>query len=366
MVIWLIGMSGSGKTTIGKQLFNKLVISKNKWVFLDGDVFRNILGEDLGHSIEDRRKNAYRISRFCEFLSLSNINVVACVLSIFHDNQKYNRENIQDYKEIYLEVGMDKLIERDNKQLYVKAKEGKIKNVVGMDIEFTPPLAPDYILNNNKDNISFDAHIEKIIKSFGIALEDSYSYTRRNLLHYPEKYQYSDFQGKDFFNKYRDDRAKCISYLTTRINMINEDQNLIKEPVINKKYYEKNNLLLKEFLSFILSCDVSNLKEDKSILLTIIKRFEVSKKLYKTYSKVNIRKSSKEYKDILNYSLFSLVLQKFHNKTKVKEEKMIYLNSILKVNDILSSIRKDIVLQIDIKYTIRSMKGELELTKNLI
>ena len=148
--------------------------------------------------------------------------------------------------------------------------------------------------------------------------------------------------------------------------MINEDQNLIKEPVINKKYYEKNNLLLKEFLSFILSCDVSNLKEDKSILLTIIKRFEVSKKLYKTYSKVNIRKSSKEYKDILNYSLFSLVLQKFHNKTKVKEEKMIYLNSILKVNDILSSIRKDIVLQIDIKYTIRSMKGELELTKNLI
>ena len=58
MVIWLIGMSASGKTTIGKKLFDKLSASNEKWIFLDGDTFRNILGEDLGHTIEDRRKNA--------------------------------------------------------------------------------------------------------------------------------------------------------------------------------------------------------------------------------------------------------------------------------------------------------------------
>ena len=63
MIIWLIGMSASGKTTIGKKLFNQLQQSSEQWLFLDGDTFRNILGEDLGHSIDDRRKNAYRISR---------------------------------------------------------------------------------------------------------------------------------------------------------------------------------------------------------------------------------------------------------------------------------------------------------------
>ena len=53
MVIWLIGMSASGKTTIGKKLYDKLKFSKDKWIFLDGDIFRNILGDDLGHTIED-------------------------------------------------------------------------------------------------------------------------------------------------------------------------------------------------------------------------------------------------------------------------------------------------------------------------
>ena len=55
MVIWLIGLSASGKTTIGKKLIEKLTMSKDKWIFPDGDTVRHMLGEDLGHTIEDRR-----------------------------------------------------------------------------------------------------------------------------------------------------------------------------------------------------------------------------------------------------------------------------------------------------------------------
>ena len=56
MVIWIIGMSASGKTTIGKKLHERLLLSEEKWIFLDGDTFRNILGEDLGHTVENRKK----------------------------------------------------------------------------------------------------------------------------------------------------------------------------------------------------------------------------------------------------------------------------------------------------------------------
>ena len=197
MVIWIIGMSSSGKTTIGKKFYQKLKYSKEKWIFIDGDIFRNILGEDLGHTIEDRKKNAYRLSKFCEYLNLQNINVVASVLSIFHDNQKYNRENIPNYKEVFLDVKFEKLKERDNKQLYKKALEGKIKNVVGVDIKFVPPLSPDLVIDNNLDNPDYENLVHKIIDKFKIEVDNSYIYTENNLLNFPNTYQYSKYQGKN-------------------------------------------------------------------------------------------------------------------------------------------------------------------------
>ena len=68
MVIWLIGLSGAGKTTIGKEVQKLWSLNGRKAVLVDGDSFREIMGDDLGHSMEDRRKNAGRISRFCKLL----------------------------------------------------------------------------------------------------------------------------------------------------------------------------------------------------------------------------------------------------------------------------------------------------------
>ena len=96
-------MSASGKTTIGEKLFEKLNLLDEKWIFLDGDTFRNIFGEDLGHSIEDRRKNAYRISRFCEYMNSQGVNVLACVLSIFHN------ETLDDFLKSNLVLDTKKL-----------------------------------------------------------------------------------------------------------------------------------------------------------------------------------------------------------------------------------------------------------------
>ena len=367
MVIWIIGMSSSGKTTIGKKLHSRLNLFNEKWIFLDGDTFRNILGEDIGHNIEDRKKNAYRISRFCEFLSSQNINVIACVLSLFHDNQKYNRNKIKDYKEIYINVSLENLIKRDNKNLYAKAFNGEIKDVVGVDIEFNPPYSPDLTIDNNKDNVDFDFMINNIIKEFKIKIEDYYIYTKNNLLEKPLKYQYSLLEGKSFFDNFFKDRNECLKILKERYDKF-KSYNLISNDLeLTDRYISEKSLILKEYLLFLLNDKYIDKQEHLKTFNVLIKRFEVSKKLFKSYDIVEIKKNSKEYNDVLTYSLFSLVLQLFFHKTNIVEQKIIYINTILKANDILSSITKDkIILPLEVSYSINAFKGEIEITNNYI
>tara|TARA_B100000767_G_scaffold235683_1_gene229068 strand:- start:1559 stop:2650 length:1092 start_codon:yes stop_codon:yes gene_type:complete len=362
MVIWLIGMSASGKTTIGRKLHNQLELSGEKWVFLDGDAFRHILGEDLGHSFQDRRKNAYRISRFCEFLSIQGVNVLACVLSIFHDNQEYNKINIPNYKEVFIDVDFDELIKRDNKELYIKAHQGDIKNVVGVDIEFKPPLSPDLTIDNNANNPNFEEITERIIKGLNINLDRKYKYTKKSLLENPHKYEYSKFEGDQFFIRHQNDRKDSINFLEKRSSYLNNEFKLEKLKYIN--HLNDKHLILKDFLIYLLQNN-NELESQKDIVLTLIKRFEVGKKLYLTYDLEEIRKSSLDYKNNLSYALFSLVLQKYYERESGKEVKLIYLNAILKLNDILSSIKQDIIRPIEIKYCIKAFQQELNIVRHI-
>lgn len=149
MVIWLIGLSGVGKTAIGREVYNLLKVKRQNVVFFDGDIMREIMGGDLGHTLEDRLHNAHRICRFCEYLDSQGIDVVCGILSIFPETQQWNRENIPHYFEVYIRTPMEILIQRDSKNLYRRALAGEIKNVVGIDMEFPEPPQPDLIIDND-------------------------------------------------------------------------------------------------------------------------------------------------------------------------------------------------------------------------
>ena len=163
MVIWLIGLSGSGKTTIGKKLYSELKTHHPNLIFVDGDEFREVMGNDLGFSYEDRQKNAYRFSNFCYFLDKQNIHLVCCVLSNFPEWQKWNREKFKQYFEVFVDTSLEKLVERDIKNLYKLAISGKKSNVVGVDIPFVPPENADLILDNNHDFKDISPQVKKIL-----------------------------------------------------------------------------------------------------------------------------------------------------------------------------------------------------------
>jgi cytidine diphosphoramidate kinase len=163
MVIWLIGLAGSGKTSIGKALYARMKAQNPATVLLDGDHVRALMGDDLGHTIEDRRRNGQRICNLCRYFDSQDIDAVACVLSLFHDQQAQNRSDLKDYFEVFIDVPMEVLEQRDQKQLYSGARAGRIKNVAGIDIPFAPPKHPDLVIKNAEPCSDFAAQADAIL-----------------------------------------------------------------------------------------------------------------------------------------------------------------------------------------------------------
>lgn len=163
MVIWIIGLSGSGKTTLATRVVERLRLLNEKVVLLDGDTIRSLFKNDVDHTIDGRRRNAERLSALSKFLSDQGIHVVAAVLSIFPEWQRWNREQIPAYAEIYVKAAMPTLLRRDIKNLYAKAIAGEIPNVVGVDIPFPEPEAPDLVIENDLDRTDFSSLIDDIL-----------------------------------------------------------------------------------------------------------------------------------------------------------------------------------------------------------
>lgn len=151
MVIWLIGLSGAGKSHIGRQLYKRMKEEEQATVLVDGDEIREIFRHDRGadaYTVEGRRRNAERIRELCAWLDRQEINVVCCILSLFEESHRWNRETYSKYFEVYISAPIDVLIERNPKNLYRRAKRGEVDNVVGVDIPFQAPKNPDLVIEN--------------------------------------------------------------------------------------------------------------------------------------------------------------------------------------------------------------------------
>lgn len=162
MVIWLVGMYASGKSTLAEEIKRILEKENINVLVLNGGDIRQILGGDLSYSEEDRKRNAERVSRICKYLSDQGIVVICAILSIFEETRKWNRDNIDRYHEVFVNVSLNNLLLRDTKQIYRKALNGEAKNVVGVDIEFKKPENPNIIIDNNQPRESL-AELAQII-----------------------------------------------------------------------------------------------------------------------------------------------------------------------------------------------------------
>ena len=166
MVIWLIGLSGAGKTTIGKCVHREWKKHEPNTVLVDGDEIRELFSlnqEDSDYSLDGRRKNAERIKHLCAWLDRQGVNVVCNILLLFSDVSDWNRENLSGYLEVYISTPLDVVKKRDSKGLYSAAEKGEMKNVVGIDIPFPPPAHPDLTIDNSDSNPEHELVAKQIL-----------------------------------------------------------------------------------------------------------------------------------------------------------------------------------------------------------
>lgn len=148
-VYWITGLSGAGKTTVGKELYDDLRARGVNTVLLDGDALRQVFSGLMGYTAAERRKFGINYSHLCKLLSDQGITVVCCTINMSHAVRAWNRKNFDDYVEVFLDVAIDDLIKRDSKEIYSSFLAGKITDVVGMDIVPELPKAPDIVINND-------------------------------------------------------------------------------------------------------------------------------------------------------------------------------------------------------------------------
>jgi bifunctional enzyme CysN/CysC len=148
-VLWLTGLSGSGKSTIANALEKKLFSLGMHAYVLDGDNLRLGLNKDLGFTKEDRAENVRRVAEVAKLLVDAGLIVITALVSPFEQDRAQAKAIFEEgeFKEIFINTPVEICIERDPKGLYKKAAKGEIPNFTGVGQDYEAPKSPDLTLD---------------------------------------------------------------------------------------------------------------------------------------------------------------------------------------------------------------------------
>lgn len=147
IVYWITGLAGAGKSTIGSALYYELRKEQNNIVILDGDILKQLTGG--GYSESERRARAEKYSILCKTLADQGITVIICTIAMFQSVRDWNRKHIEKYIEVFLDVPVEVLSQRDKKGLYSRQRNGVLKDVAGLDVKAELPENPSITLKND-------------------------------------------------------------------------------------------------------------------------------------------------------------------------------------------------------------------------
>ncbi|OMQ42870.1 sulfate adenylyltransferase subunit CysN [Ensifer sp. 1H6] len=148
-VLWLTGLSGSGKSTIANHLEKLLHANGRHTILLDGDNLRHGLNRDLGFTEADRVENIRRVAEVAKLMADAGLIVIVAFISPFRSERQLARDLMEpgEFIEIFVDTPLEECVRRDPKGLYKKAFSGQIRNFTGIDSPYEPPENPEFHVN---------------------------------------------------------------------------------------------------------------------------------------------------------------------------------------------------------------------------
>jgi bifunctional enzyme CysN/CysC len=157
-VIWLTGLSGSGKSTISHELERELFNVNMQTYILDGDNIRHGLNCNLGFSPEDREENIRRVAEVARLMADAGLVVVTAFISPYRQDRRRAREIAleggHDFIEIYVDAPVEVCEQRDTKGLYKKARAGEIKEFTGISAPYEAPDSAEITVHTDRQSIA--------------------------------------------------------------------------------------------------------------------------------------------------------------------------------------------------------------------
>ena len=154
IVVWLYGMSGSGKSTIANAVEKVLHEQGRMTTILDGDNLRSGINKNLGFSDDDRRENIRRVSHMARVFAEQGIITFVSIITPRHELRDLARDTIgDDYFEVFVKASYEACEQRDVKGLYAKAASGELKKFTGKDSAFEEPQSPDLLIETEGQSI---------------------------------------------------------------------------------------------------------------------------------------------------------------------------------------------------------------------
>jgi adenylylsulfate kinase len=163
-VLWLLGPTSSGKTTIANELTIRLREKELPVIHYDGDEIRNLFGESIGFCAKDRHRVVSAIIYLSNKAINAELNVIVSALTANRDDRSFVKKNVTNLIVGYVKCSINECARRDPKGLYQKAKQGEIDTLIGFNQEYPEPKDTDLILDTeNKSSKEIVEYLERYL-----------------------------------------------------------------------------------------------------------------------------------------------------------------------------------------------------------